>query len=80
MNSVSPEQVRSVMLALPSWAQALPHIADDTPFPDSGLDSLAMLELVSELQRIYGVEIPDDDMEKVSTITDIAHYLTKHIA
>jgi acyl carrier protein len=80
MNSVSPGQVRDVMLAIPSWARALPNIADDTPFPDCGMDSLALLELVSELQRVYGVEIPDDDVEKIATIADTARYLNQHIS
>jgi acyl carrier protein len=80
MNQVSPSQVRDVMLAIPSWARALPNIADNTPFPDCGLDSLALLELVSELQRVYGVEIPDDDMEKITTIADTADYLNQHLS
>jgi acyl carrier protein len=79
MNAVSPSQIRALMLTIPSWAQALPHIADSTPFPDSGVDSLALLELVSELQRVYGVEISDDDVEKISNIADVAQYLSDHM-
>jgi acyl carrier protein len=80
MNQISPRQVRDVMLAIPSWARALPTIADDTPFPDCGLDSLALLELVSELQRVYGMEIPDDDVEKITTIANTANYLNQHLS
>ena len=80
MNQISPRQVRDVMLAIPSWARALPTIADDTPFPDCGLDSLALLELVSELQRVYGMEIPDDDVEKITTIADTANYLNQRLS
>ena len=67
-------------MTIPSWARALPGIADTTPFPETGLDSLSLLELVSELQRVYGVEVPDDDVEKISTITDISHYLNDRIS
>jgi len=80
MNQVSPGQVREVMLAIPSWARALPNITDDTPFPDCGVDSLALLELVSELQRVYGVEISDDDVENITTIADTANYLNQRIS
>ena len=80
MNQISPRQVRDVMLAIPSWARALPTITDDTPFPDCGLDSLALLELVSELQRVYGMEIPDDDVEKITTIANTANYLNQHLS
>ena len=80
MNPISPQQVRDVMLAIPSWARALPGITDNTPFPDCGMDSLALLELVSELQTVYGVEIPDDDVEKIATIADTANYLNQRMS
>ena len=80
MNPVSPAQIRDMLLASPSWARALPNIADDTPFADCGMDSLALLELVSELQRVYGVEIPDDDVEKIATIADTARYLNQNLS
>ena len=74
---VSSQQVRLLMLSIPSWARALPNIADDTPFSECDIDSLALLELVSEVQRIYGIEIPDDDVETVSSIAHMAQYLSE---
>jgi len=76
--TVSPAQVRGLLLAIPSWARALPHIKDDTPFADCDVDSLALLELVSEVQRAYRVEIPDDDVEIISSINNMARYLSEH--
>ncbi|MFI5495824.1 acyl carrier protein [Actinoplanes sp. NPDC051859] len=32
----------------------------DVPFSDLGFDSLALLELAGQLQRRYGVQIPDE--------------------
>ena len=80
MKAVSELQVRKTLQAIPSWARVLPHITDDTPFADCGMDSLALLELVSELQGAYGVEIPDDDVEKIASISDTARYLNTCIA
>jgi len=76
--TVSPDQVRTLMLAIPSWARALPNIGDNTQFSECDIDSLALLELVSDVQRVYGVEIPDDDVENISTIANIARYLSEH--
>ncbi|HUE64546.1 MAG TPA: acyl carrier protein, partial [Rhizomicrobium sp.] len=73
--TVSSEQLRALMLSIPSWARALPNIDDGTPFSDCDIDSLALLELVSEIQRVYGIEIPDDDIESVSSIANMAQYL-----
>jgi acyl carrier protein len=79
MTSVSPAQIRALMLAIPSWAKILPNMRDDTPFEDTGMDSLALLELVGELQATMGVEIPDDDVERISTIADVAQYLNERL-
>jgi acyl carrier protein len=79
MTPVTSAQIREMMMTIPSWARALPNIADSTLFADSGVDSLALLELVSEIQRVYGLEIPDDDVEKISTITDMARYLSERV-
>jgi acyl carrier protein len=77
MNPVSPDQIRALMLAIPSWAKILPNMRDDTPFEDAGMDSLSLLELVGELQATMGVEIPDDDVERISTIAGIVQYLNE---
>jgi acyl carrier protein len=39
----------------------------DLLWTDLGLDSLAFLELQSELSRTYGVEIPDDRAQEYTT-------------
>lgn len=39
----------------------------DMPFTDLGLDSLAFLELQSQLSRTYGVELPDDRPQQYTT-------------
>jgi acyl carrier protein len=79
MNRVSAAQIRALMLTIPSWAKTLPNIEDNTPFPDCDIDSLALLELVSEFQRVYDVEISDDDVEKISTIAGAALYLSERV-
>lgn len=71
--------MRAVLQGIPSWARALPNIGDDTPFSDCDIDSLALLELVSEVQRVYGLEIPDDDIESVSSIASAARYLSSRV-
>ncbi len=65
---VSADQVRELMGTIPSWVRILSKINDDTAFQDSDMDSLAFLEFVEELQNATGLEIPDDDAARVSTI------------
>ena len=43
---------------------------------DLGLDSLAMMELVSDVETRFGVNIPSELFEKISTVEDVAKVVT----
>lgn len=42
---------------------------------DLGADSLDVVELVMELEDEFGMEISDDDAEKISTVGDAVNYI-----
>jgi acyl carrier protein len=44
-----------------------------------GADSLALVELVLAFEEAYQIDIPDEDVEKISTVQDAIDYLQKHI-
>lgn len=46
---------------------------------DLGADSLDLVELVMALEDEYGIEIPDDDAEKIVTVGDALKYIQEHI-
>jgi len=45
---------------------------------DLDLDSLAMFELVIELEEEYGLRISDEDIERIKTISDIVSFIERH--
>ena len=45
---------------------------------DPGADSLDTVELVMALEEAFGIEIPDEDAEKIKTIGDTINYVTSH--
>lgn len=44
---------------------------------DLGADSLDTVELVMDLEEHFGIEIPDEDAEKLKTVKDALDYITK---
>jgi acyl carrier protein len=42
---------------------------------DLGADSLDTVELIMQLEEEFGVEIPDDDAEKITTVQAAVDYL-----
>ena len=43
-----------------------------------GADSLDLFELVMALEDEYSVEIPAEELEKMSTVGDVMEYLKNH--
>jgi acyl carrier protein len=42
---------------------------------DLGADSLDIVELLMEMEEAFGVEIADEELEKISTIQDVIDFL-----
>jgi acyl carrier protein len=47
---------------------------------DLGADSLDIVELVMALEEEFGLDIPDEDAEKLRTVGDAMNYLKSHAA
>ena len=46
---------------------------------DLGADSLDTVELVMALEEGFGMEIPDEDAEKITTVKDAINYIESHM-
>ena len=47
---------------------------------DLGADSLDQVELVMAFEEEFGIEIPDDAAEKITTVGSAVDYITKNIS
>ena len=45
---------------------------------DLGADSLDTVELIMEFEKEFGITIPDDQAEKISTVGDAIAYIEEH--
>lgn len=51
---------------------------DSSFIDDLGADSLDTVELVMALEEEFGVEIPDEDAEKITTVKEALEYIQQH--
>jgi len=52
------------------------EVTDDASFVDDlGADSLDTVELVMAFEEEFGVEIPDEDAEKITRVKDAFEYI-----
>ena len=59
----------------------LEEVTDAASFiEDLGADSLDTVELVMALEEEFGIEIPDEDAEKMTTVGDAIKYIEQKAA
>ncbi len=46
---------------------------------DLNADSLDLVEMIMSLEEEFGVEIPDEDAEKILTVQDAMDYIDAHV-
>ena len=55
------------------------EVTPDASFVDDlGADSLDTVELVMAFEEEFGIEIPDEDAEKIRTVKDAIEYIGKN--
>ena len=46
---------------------------------DLGADSLDTVELIMEFEKEFGISIPDDQAEKITTVSDAVSYIDANV-
>ncbi len=46
---------------------------------DLGADSLDLVELIMAMEEEFGIEISDEDAEKIQTVQDVVSYINEHM-
>ena len=56
------------------------QVTEDASFVDDlGADSLDIVEFIMALEEEFGIEIPDEDVEKIVTVKDVVEYISENI-
>ncbi len=79
MSEVSSKVVEIIKNKL--YVSDASSITEESSFAnDLGADSLDTVELIMEFENAFGISIPDEDAEKISTVGDAIKYIEEHQA
>ena len=78
MSSSVEEKVKEIIVEQLSVEEA--EVTPTASFIDDlGADSLDTVELVMALEEGFGIEIPDDAAEKITTVKEAMDYIEAHL-
>ncbi|NWG12105.1 MAG: acyl carrier protein [Acidobacteria bacterium] len=71
------EKVKSIIVEQLGVSES--EVTDTASFVDDlGADSLDTIELVMAFEEAFGIEIPDEDAEKIRTVRNAIDYIESH--
>lgn len=77
MSETLEEKVKKIIIDQLGVDEA--EVTSEAKFIDDlGADSLDTVELVMALEEEFGIEIPDEDAEKIATVQDAVGYIRDH--
>ena len=77
MSATLQEKVKKIIIDQLGVDEA--EVTPEAKFIDDlGADSLDTVELVMALEEEFGIEIPDEDAEKIATVQDAIAYIGEH--
>jgi minimal PKS acyl carrier protein len=81
MNRFTLDELRELMRASAGVGEGVDLDGDiaAVPFADLGYDSLAVLELASQVQRRYGVSLPDEVVREIPTPAKAVEFINKKV-
>ena len=63
--------LKEKLRAIVAEVAELDEVPDATPFKELGIDSMMAIEIISEVERAYGIKVPEEELEKISNLDSV---------
>ena len=70
------EKLREIIIEVAE----IDEVPDDTPFKDLGIDSMMAIEVINEVERLYKIKVPEEELEKIVDLNSVVELIGDKLA
>lgn len=74
MNIATANKIKEIIKAINSRVD-IDTLKDDALLDDQGIDSLDVLNIFLQVEEVFHIKIPDEDVDRLKTINDMVDYV-----
>jgi len=74
LNIATADKIKEIIKAINSRAD-IDTLKEDALLDDQGIDSLDMLNIFLQVEEVFHIKIPDEDVDRLKTINDMVDYV-----
>ncbi|MGI4752807.1 MAG: acyl carrier protein [Janthinobacterium lividum] len=79
MNKVDNIEQKVIKIIADNQGKKIEEISVDSRFAeDLGVDSLSTVEIMMEIEKEFGVDVPDEEATKIKKVADVVNYIKEH--
>lgn len=68
---MSEEDLREKLREIVAEVAELDEVPDGEPFKDLGIDSMMAIEIIAEVERVYRIKVPEDELQQVTDLNSV---------
>ncbi|ABE04196.1 acyl carrier protein [Rickettsia bellii] len=79
MSKVDNIEQKVIKVIADNQGKKIEEISVDSRFAeDLGVDSLSTVEIMMEIEKEFGVDVPDEEATKIKKVADVVNYIKEH--
>ena len=68
---MSEQELREKVREIVAEVAELDEVPDDEPFAELGIDSMIAIEIISDIERNYGVKVAEEELKQVTDLNSV---------
>ncbi|HEX2678783.1 MAG TPA: acyl carrier protein [Polyangiales bacterium] len=73
------EDLREKLRAVVAEIAEIDEVPDDVAFKELGIDSMMAIEIIAEVERSYGIKVPEDELQKVRDLNSVVELVSSKL-